>query len=264
MADAAPTDAAATPRDASTTLDAATTGPRVHVHLRSTHAPVPHAASTAGQTPRDWFSGVRSLHLLRTMDDPDPVLIFSHGDGFIEASYADGADTIVGSAPAASLPRATFTWARAVHTHVRFEIDATAHGGAAPVAGTFTELVILSDRTTFEGRLRARGDYEWVFRAPGVEVPYAGSGWEVTPIPGGGFAARVEDGETAYYFPALVTVEPDVTEDVHFIFEVNVHEGFRWTDQPYAGYREDVFDVAWTGTEPIVQAGANGYAYYVE
>lgn len=258
-------DAATPPTDAGAAMpDAAIEGPAVHVHLRATHEPVPHAPDTAGQTPRGWFSGIRSLHLLRSMDDPDPVLIFSHGDGYVEASYADGADTIVGSAPLSSLPSGTFTWARVVHTHVRFTIDATAHGGATPVSGTLTDLVVLSDRTSIEGRTWNRGDYQWVFEAPGVEVPYEGTGWEVTPIPGGGFFARVEDGETAYYFPALVTVDPTLAEDQHFVFEVNVHEGFRWTDQAYAGYREDVFDVAWTGTEPIVQAGANGYAYSLE
>lgn len=244
--------------------DASVEGPRVHVHLRATHAPVPHADGTVGQTPRDWRSGVRSLHLLRALDDPEPALIFSHGDGYVEASYGDGADTIVGSASAADLPSGTFTWARAVHTHVRFTIDATAHGAATPIDGAFTDLIVLSDRTTVDGSVRARGDYEWRFQAPGVDVPHEGTGYEVLPIDGGGFHTRAEDGETAYYFPALVVVDPTVTEDVHFIFEVNVHEGFRWTDQTQPGYRDGVFDVAWTGTEPIVQAGANGYAYFTE
>ena len=184
-------DGGATPDAGSPTDGGTDARPRVHVHLRSTHEPVAHAAGTAGQTPRDWRSGVRSLHLLRTIDDPSPMLVFDHGDGFVEASYADGADTIVGSAPLEALTPGTYTYARVVHTHVRFTIDATSHGGFGPVPG-------------------------------------------------------------------------ELEEDQRFWFEVNVHEGFRWTDVTAAGYQTDVFDVSAAGPEPIVQAGANAYAYALD
>lgn len=241
--------------------DAALPGATVYVHLVSSHDPVPHAPATAGQTPRDWVSGIRSLHLLRVEDDPDPFLVFTHGDGFVEASYADGADTIVGSAPIAELEPGTYTWARAVHTHVRFTIDATLHAGFGPMPGELENLIVLSDRTTLDGVEHRRGDYTFTFRTAAMEYPTSGSGYEIAPIPGGGFHTRVEDGETAYYFPILLEVTDRLTEDVHLLFEVNVHEGFRWTDATMPGYETDVFDITPLGTEPIVQAGANRYSY---
>lgn len=244
--------------------DAGSGGPHVYVHLRSTHEAVEHAPGTSGQTPRDWVSGIRSLHLLRTEDDPDPVLVFSHGDGYVEASYADGADTIVGSTAIASLTPGTFTWARAVHTHVRFTIDATLHSSFGAVPGTLEDLIVLSDRTTVGGATRDHGDYRYVFRAGGMEHPAEGTGFVLMPIAGGGFSARLEEGETAYYFPAFLEVRDDLTADVHLIFEVNVHEGFRWIDDAQPDYVEGVFDTTVIGAETIVQAGANGYRYFVE
>jgi hypothetical protein len=238
--------------------------PRVYVHLRATHDEVPHAPATSGQTPRAWTSGIRSLHLLRTMDDAEPWLVFSHGDGFVEASYADGADTIVGSVPRSELPLTTFTWARAVHTHVRFTIDATLHSVVGPAPGALDDLIVLSDRTTLDGASRSRGWYRYVFRSGGMEYPAEGSGFELAPIAGGGFFTRIEEGETAYYFPAFLEVAPGGSEDVHLIFEVNVHEGFRWTEQIAPGFADDVFDTTTVSTEPIVQAGANSYSYFTE
>ncbi len=248
--------------DAGDTRDAGVpSGPRVLVHLTATHAAVTHAPGSAGQTPRDWVSGIRSLHLLRSMDDPAPFLVFSHGDGFVEASYADGADTIVGERPIAELERGTYAWARVVHTHVRFTLDATLHAGFGPMPGVLEDEIVLSDRTTLDGVAYAQGDYSTNFTTAGMSFPSRGSGYAVPAIAGGGFSARVEDGETAYYFPAPLVVDDTLTTDVHLIFEVDVHEGFRWTDQPTADYAEGVFDITPVGTEPIVQAGANGYTY---
>lgn len=250
--------------DAGDARDAGTPpGPRVFVHLTATHAEVTHAPGSAGQTPRDWVSGIRSLHLLRSMDDPAPFLVFSHGDGFVEASYADGADTVVGERPIAELERGTYAWARVVHTHVRFTLDATLHAGFGPMPGVLEDEIVLSDRTTLDGATYAQGDYFTNFLYAGMSFPSRGSGYTVPAIAGGGFSARVEDGETVYYFPAPLVVDDTLTEDVHLIFEVNVHEGFRWTDQPTADYAEGVFDITAVGTEPIVQAGANGYTYTV-
>ena len=258
--DASAQDDAGLPIDAGVVRDAAS-GPTVFVHLVSTHDPVAHAPATQGQTPRDWVSGIRSLHLLRREDDPAPLLVFSHGDGFVEGSYADGADTIVGSAPIADLVPGTYTSARVVHTHVRFTIDATLHAGFGPMPGVLEDLLVLSDRTTLDGVERARGDYRFTFRTAGMSFPTEGSNFFIDPIAGGGFTTRVEEGETAYYFPVSLLVNDRLTEDMHVYFEVNVHEGFRWTDSDMTDYEPGVFDMTPLGTEPIVQAGANTYSY---
>jgi len=250
--------------DGAFTSDAEPLGPSVYVHLLASHDPVTHTSSTSGQTPRDWFSGVRSLSLLESRDDPDPLLVFDHGDGYVEASYADGADTIVGSAQIAELENTTYTWARAVHTHVRFTIDATAHTPLGSLPGVLGDLIVLSDRTTIDGTERDRGFYRFVFSGAGMEYPTEGSGFDVTPVPGGGFTTALEDGETAYYFPIDLPVRNDLAEDRHLMFEVNVQEGFRWIDEAMPGYRDGTFDFTPTTTEPIVQAGANSYVFHVE
>ena len=239
-------------------------GPEVRIHLRATTVAVPHDPATSGQTPRGWVSGVRSLMLFRTMDDPEPLLVFDHGDGYIEASYDHGADTIVGRATLADLDAGLFTIARTVHTHTRFVVDATVHAGLGPVPGTFEDLVVLCDRTTIDGVLRDRGFFRYVFHVGGSMFPLEGTGFEPPLVSSGGFTVAVEDGETAYYYPALIDVDPTVEEDIDLIFEVNVHEGFRWVDQTAPDFEDGVFDTTTTTTEPIRQVGANSYTYFVE
>jgi hypothetical protein len=251
-------------RDASREPDAARSEPSVRVHLRANADPVPHTAGTSGQTPRGWASGIRSLALLRAMDDPAPFLVFSHGDGFIEASYDHRADTVVGSIARRDLPPETFAIARVVHTHTRFEVDALLHSPAGELDGTFENLVVLSDRTTLEGATFSRGHYRYVFRAGAFEFPLEGEGLDPPDVSGGGFDVREEAGEAAYYFPAAIALDPDGAGDVDFVFEVFVHEGFRWIDRDESDYRDGVFDVTPSGYEPIVQMGASAFRFYVE
>ena len=245
-------------------VDAGALGPRVYIHMRATAAPVPHTAGTSGATPRAYSSGIRSLELLRTADDPSPARIFSYGDGYVEASYDDGADTIVGSAAIADLPTGTFTWARAVHTHVRFTLPATAHTPYGVLPGDLDALLVLSDRTTLDGVARAHGDYRYVFRYAGMALPSEGAGFPIPAVESGGFTMRLEAGETSYAFPVALEVRNDLADDVHVVFEINTHESFRWTEQDAPGYVAGAFDLSALGTEPIVQAGANSYRYFPE
>lgn len=198
------------------------------------------------------------------MDDPAPFLVFSHGDGFAEASYDDGADTVVGSIARRDLPRETFRVARVIHTHTRFTVDARLHAPGATLPGTFDNLVVLSDRTTLDGTARSRGHYRYVFHAAGVSFPLEGEGLDLPDVSSGGFVVREEAGEAAYYFPAAIAVDPEGAEDVEFVFEVFVHEGFRWIDRDEPGYLAGAFDVTPSSYEPIVQMGASSFRFFVE
>ncbi|MCZ7685931.1 MAG: hypothetical protein M5U28_47115 [Sandaracinaceae bacterium] len=179
----------------------APSGAVVRVHLRATEEPIEHEAGTAGQMPRAWVSGIRSLHLLRSRDDTAPALVFSHGDGYVEASYADGADTVVGTVPIASLTPGRFSYARVVHTHTRFTIDATMHAGYGPMPGTFEDLIVFSDRTSIGGVAHDHGHYESVFETGGLRFPTQGEGLALPPLSSGGFEVSLEDGELVSHVP---------------------------------------------------------------
>jgi hypothetical protein len=147
---------------------------------------------------------------------------------------------------------------------VRFTIPATAHGSFGAMPGELDALLVLSDRTTLDGVLRSHGDYRYVLRVGGMEIPTEGTGFPIPAIESGGFTMRTEAGETSYAFPIALEVRNDFAEDIHVVFEVNTHESFRWTDQDQPGYAAGAFDLTALGTEPIVQAGANGYRYFPE
>ena len=239
-------------------------GPYVHIHVRAVATPVAHAPTTAGQTPRDYSSGYRSFSMLRGMDDPSPLVVFDYGDDYIEAGYDDGDDTVVASVPARDLSRGAFTVGRTVLTHVRYTVDATLHYGSLQIPGMFHNIVVISDRTEIESVARDRGFYRFVFDGAGTPVMQEGAGLSVPTFAGGGFEVRVEEGETAYYYPLDIVVDPDIDRDVHMIMEVNMHESFRWEDQDMPDYGPGVFDVTPAGYEPLRQFGANSYRVYME
>ncbi len=79
-------------------------GPVVHIHMRSTTDVVAHEDGLAGQTPLEHLSGIRKLQLFKKKGDGAPLTVFDFGQSFVEASYADGADTVVYSAALSKLP----------------------------------------------------------------------------------------------------------------------------------------------------------------
>ena len=202
--------------------------------------------------------------MYRTRDDPDPLLVFDHGDGYIEAGYSDGDDTIVGGAPVLALVEGRYSWGRVVLSHMRYEIEATAHARGLHAPGVFDNVQALSDGTEIDGEVRDRGWYRFVFRAGAFSFPLEGDSGAPDPAGPTGTPVEVvvEEGETVLYFPIDITVEHDVVEDVHQIIEFNVHESFRWVDEAGTGYEEGIFDVTTTGTEPVRRFGANTYRLY--
>lgn len=237
----------------------------IEIHLRASTAPFNHQDGLAGQTPTVYESGIRSLRLLRAADDPDPVTVFDLGQGSVSASYADGADTLVYTARARDLPKATFTVARVVHAWTRYQIDATMHTNGLAAPGSFDNLQVLSDGTEVEGVVRDAGYFEYSFTTAGMTFPVSGSDAPVPAYQGaGGFSVRVENGEYAFYFPVDLPVDPDLTTDLSVVFLVNTHEAFRWEDQATAGFTDGVFDTTPTTFEPVKQLGANSFTLSLE
>jgi len=244
--------------------DAAVDGPFVHIHFRSTVEPFAHMDGLASQTPRAMSGGMRSYSVLRSMDDPTPALVFDYGDGYQEVGYDGGDDTIVASVPARALTGGTFAVGRVVLTHTRYTVDAVVHTAGMNIPGEIEGVVVLSDRTTIDGVMRDRGYNKWILRAGGMEFPQEGTGLFVPEFGSGGFSVRIEDGETAYYFPANLAVVPDITSDVDMVLEANMHECFRWEDSDMAGYGTGVFDVTPAGYELVRQFGANSFVIIME
>jgi hypothetical protein len=204
--------------------------------------------------------------MYRTRDDAEPLLVFDHGEGYVEAGYNDGDDTIVGGAPVLELVEGHYIWGRVVISHMRYQIAATAHAMGMHVPGTFDNVQVLSDETEVDGAVHDRGWYRFVFSTAGYSFPLEGDTGAPDPTgpTGSPIEVVVEDGETVLYFPIDITVEHDVPGDVHQIIEFNVHESFRWEDQEGAGYAEGVFDVTPAGTELVRRFGANTYRIYRE
>jgi hypothetical protein len=240
-----------------------TAGGNVIIHVRATAKAVPHTDGYAGQTPRDEHLGIRGLLLYTSKNDPNPLVVFDNG-AFVEARLNDGDDTVVAKVPAAKLRAGTYTWARTLVTHARYKVDATAHYMGFATPGEFENLLVLSDNTDVKGKKRKSGDLESTFRGGGQTY---GPTDLTTPIPrweSAGIALEIEGGQASYVYPAIVTVDPTIKKDVNVVFELNMHECFRWEDQPTWGYTKGVWDTEISTYEPLKQFGANSFKLTLE
>lgn len=241
------------------------TGPVVRIHLRASTKPFPQTDGLSGQTPLSHASGIRKFQLFKDASDTSPVTVFDHGNGYVEAGYGDGDDTVVGTVVAKTLPAGTYTLGRVVHSHVRYRVAATVHAGGLDVPGEFENLQIMSDHTEIDGVIHDHGHYEIAFHAGGQTFPTSGEGAPEPVFPSsGGFSVKIEEGQWAYYFPTAVVIVPETPVDVDVVMEVNMFESFRWMDQIGGHNAPLVFDVTPPTFEPVLRFGANSYAVYVE
>lgn len=238
----------------------------VTIRVRATAAPVVHDDAWAGQTPRDYYAGLRSLTLIDETGRHPDLVVFDLGPDHVEAGWNDGDESTIAVVSVDSLHYGTFTRARVGVSHLRFTVDATIHAMGIAAAGEIEAIQVLSDGTELDGQVRDRGWWRYVFHWAGMQFPAGGeTGAPVAqPPPGGAIEVVVEGDETAVYFPASVLVDPTVQNDVTAALEVNVHESFRWEDQELPGYASGVFDAAPPELEPIRQLGVNSYTLHFE
>lgn len=254
--DAASIDAG--PRDANT-------GPVIAVHVRTLGAVYNHDDGFSGQTSRQAYQGIRRAELLRQEGDPNPLVLFDYGDGFVEAGYNAGDDTVVGAARIADLVDGRFTVGRTVVTHSRYEVDAVMHTNGLSIPGEFDNVQVLSDRTEVGGQARSQGWFRYVFRAGGMEFPLEGNDAPLPSAPTtGGFRLDLDDGEATYTFPIDITIDTGSLVDAAIVMEVNMYESFRWEDQAQPGYASGIFDTSPTASEPVRRFGANTFTVYAE
>ena len=244
--------------------DVVTTGPLVHIHVRAVTSPVDHAPGSSGQTLSEYVTGYRSLTLLRSMSDAEPLLVFDYGQDFVEASHGDGDDTVVASVRAAELENGEFTIGRVVMSHVRYTVDSVLHYEGSAIPGQFQNTIVLSDDTMLHDMVRNRGWYRTAFRATGLDFPREGTDFPIPVLSSGGISVVVENAEQVHVFPLALTVVSTITADEHIVMELNTHEAFRWTDQDMPNFEDGVFDVTLVGYEPVVQFGPNSFRVFTQ
>jgi len=232
----------------------------VDIHIAASTATFPHSDAYAGQTARGVRGGIRSLSLLRTSNDANPLVLFNHGAKPVEVGYNDGDDTVVATIPASTLRAGHYTLARMVQTHSRFQVDACAHG-ASSVDGTVDDVIVMSSGTMLDGAMRNAGFYQFAFSGGDVVQERTGDDW---PVPvystTAGAWASVEDGEWAVYFPVNLDVDLDLPAPSLLSVVVNMDRAFRWMDSTdVATNAPGVWDVADGSHEPVMQFGGNRF-----
>jgi len=232
--------------------------------VRTSAATFTHTDGFSGQTARQAKQGIRRLRIYRDASDPSPVVVFDHGKGFVEAGYVAGDDTLVGSAPIATIPEGHYALARITVTHSRYVVSSTMHSGAA-IPGDFDCVQTLSDGVEIDGVVRPQGWYRYTFLTGGQPFPSEGTSAPLPSSPAtGGFVMKSDGGETYYELPIDVTIAHTITKDLEVVVEVNMSESFRWEDQQLPGYQAGVYDTTPTTFEPVRRFGANSYVVSYE
>lgn len=235
-------------------------GPRVAIKVRGTTAAVVHEDSWSGETPKKQIVAIRSLYLLRSPTDANPVQVFDHGAKAVESDLISGKTTEVASVIAKTLPAGVFTVAKAGVAYVRYAVDARMHS-VATVDCLYDNVQALSDGAVIDGVNRDKGYFRYSFVASGTT--YGTLEGEDAPVPAvgehGGLTLDASGPQAFYVFPVQLAIDPNVKQDHEVTLEINVHESFRWQDQPTAGYAAKVFDTTPYTFEPVMAFGANSF-----
>ena len=240
--------------------------PMVHIHIRATAAAFPHADSLSSQTPIDQGIGILALELRRDAQDPEPLIVFDQGNAFVQAGLNHGDDTLVASVPASSLRAGVYEHARVRVSHVSYRVRGTMHAYGSVVAGEFDNVQVLTSGVSIGGEPRDSGWYRFSFEVGGQSYgTREGAGG---PLPeglaSGGIGLEVVGGQAAYAFATHVVVAPDVAFDTNMVFEVNMHESFRWQDLAEPAYEPGTFDTTPLSFEPVKRFGANSFSVLAE
>jgi hypothetical protein len=237
-----------------------TTTAKVSIVMRGSTAPFTHTDGHAGETPRRQIAAIKSLWLYRSADDKNPLKVFDHGTAPVEVDYVTQTPVTVATVPVASLVAGQFKIAKSGVSYVKYAVDATMHTPLA-IPGYYDNVQALSDGAVIDGGTRKRGWHRYSFVSGGMVLGTVEGDDAPTPIATtkGGISMDMSGPETFYVFPIDLAIDNTVTEDWQSSFVINVHESFRWQDQPHAGYQAGVFDTTTTIFEPVMAFGANSF-----
>jgi hypothetical protein len=240
-------------------------GPRVTITMHGSTASFAHKDGFAGQTPRKQIVAVKSLYLLRTANDPNPVKVFDHGDKAVEVELVSGKPVELATIAAKSLPAGVFTMAKSGASYVKYAVDARMHSGTVygAIDGHYDNVQALSEGAVIDGVKKKKGDFRYSFIADATGATLGSLEGENAPTPvattSGGIGMDMSGPETFYVFPINMAVDPNVATDQVVDFELNVDKSFRWVDQSQPGYTTGTYDTTPTQFEPVMAFGANAF-----
>lgn len=234
--------------------------PQVSIRVRATTVTFAHSDNLSGQTALLTMGSVRSLSLLTSPNDANPVVLFDHGATGVEVSYDHGGDTIVGQRPHSALTPGRYTIARMVQNWSRYRVNARWHDLSGSHDGELENLIVMSDGSDLNGTIRDGGYYESMFMSSTANNTTSGSNF-IVPVfsTTAGARAVVEGGVWAVYFPIDVEIPAAPAADYEVDCLVNMYEAFRWTDIIGIGHGSDVFDFGATYWEPVLRFGGNDF-----
>lgn len=233
--------------------------------MHGSTAPFAHKDGFAGETPRKQIVAIKSLYLLRSANDPNPVKVFDHGDDAVEVELVSGKTIEIAKVAAKTLPAGVFTVAKSGASYVKYAVDARMHSGTiyGAIDGYYDNVQALSDGAVIDGKKKKKGDFRYSFVADATGATVGALEGENAPTPvatsGGGITMDMSGPETFYVFPINMAVDPNVATDQLVDFELNVDKSFRWADQSMPGYSTGTYDTTPTQFEPVMAFGANAF-----
>jgi len=204
---------------------------------------------------------VKSLYLLRTPDDANPVKVFDLGTSPKEADLVTGATTELAAVPISTLTAGVYTRAKVGVAYVKHSVNGRLHSDVATVDGHYDNVQVLSDGTVLDGATRKKGFFRYSFAVGTTTYGTLEGDDAPTPVAtsAGGITMDMSGPETFYVFNVGVALDPKIDHDQTALVEVNVDDSFRWQDENKPGYSKDVFDTTPTLFEPVMAFGANSF-----
>ncbi|MBN2802245.1 MAG: hypothetical protein JXR91_04035 [Deltaproteobacteria bacterium] len=224
---------------------------------------------STGQTPKNYYLGIRQIDLMTSESDLSPVTIFDAGaDNFKEVDML--AENDFCTVDLADLPDATYTYAKILIASARFTIDITGHAelpfvGRQDAPGTADVVAAISD-TTIDDQARNSGWMEYTFNLSGYTVPpQTGTLPEFTA---GDTGSMITDGGQTWLlmnFGNNTTIVPSLAKSYTATMTMQVKDSFRWTDTTtFSDYSINVLDAESDGSiEPITSVGPATYSIVI-
>lgn len=211
----------------------------------------------AGQTPRDYKIALSRYHVLRSADDPAPVLCFDLGQQPAVTEIAK--DNLVGSCRTSSIPTGPYTHGRTKVDWARYTVDGVYHYLGQKLQGSFTFFRAFSD-VVHEGKPYKAGQGTVTFNgATKAEIPITYG--PLPPMPGVTFKTQGGELSMTFRFTHPLAIEQNDTHEHWARFNWKIADSFRWADAQGYGYAKDVWDVALlpTSSEQVLLHGVSGY-----